>query len=260
MMEKIIAVDLDGTLAQDNAMLSIKTIEDVKTIARMGYKVIITTGRSWLGTRNIYEICELDTPLVMYSGAYVYLPKENKVLKDVTIPKEYIFSLLDDSEFKTIVENIYVEHHDKAAGISDILHASIEQINEFKEKLNFNPTALIINVPCREHQEMLKTYMALHSNDFAYRYWGNNFGEIYNKKLSKKEGIEVVLDYYHLTKKDLIFFGDGQNDIEILEYANTGVAMKNARDYVKEVANEVTDYTNNEDGVVRQIFKKLNVK
>jgi hydroxymethylpyrimidine pyrophosphatase-like HAD family hydrolase len=56
------------------------------------------------------------------------------------------------------------------------------------------------------------------------------------------------MDYLHLSKEDVIAFGDGPNDFEMIEFAGTGVAMGNASDDLKELADYITDAVN-EDGV-----------
>ena len=68
------------------------------------------------------------------------------------------------------------------------------------------------------------------------------------------------MDYYNIKNDHLICFGDGINDFEMLDMAYIGVAMKNGSDELKSKAKYITDYTNNEDGVIKfleKIIKKL---
>ena len=69
--------------------------------------------------------------------------------------------------------------------------------------------------------------------------------------------MEELLKYYNKTNEDLIFFGDGENDKELLEFAGIGVAMKNAADDVKEVADQVTEFDNDNDGAIKHLLKML---
>ncbi len=259
MKEKIIAVDLDGTLTLNNACLSEYTIRGIQEISKLkDYKVIITTGRTWLGTRDPYNASKLNTPVVCYSGAFVYIPSENKILNDVRIEKESLFEMLENEEFRSMLDFIRVEYIDKSATLSNLSNITIKEVKEFEENLSFTPTSLIVAVNKPENQEKMKAFMAK-TDKFAYRYWGYRDGEVYHKEVSKINGIDKVLEYYHTTKDDLIFFGDSQNDVEIIQYANTGVAMLNAAAYIRDMADEVTEYTNNEDGVIKHLFKKLKI-
>ncbi len=260
MKEKMIAIDLDGTLALDNSYLSPYTIQGIQKIANLkDYQVIITTGRTWLGTKAIYDACQLTTPVVLYSGAYVLIPHSHQILQDVRIEKDFLMSLLENEYFLSLLETLIIEYDVQVLRLDHVSQLSKQEIQKFKEKINFVPTSLVLAVNQGKNQELMKSFIA-QSQTYAYRYWGSVYGEVYHQNLSKKEGIDKVLNYYHATQKDLIFFGDGQNDIEILQYAHTGVAMLNAKEYIQKVADEVTEFSNNEDGVIKHLFKKLNIK
>ena len=68
---------------------------------------------------------------------------------------------------------------------------------------------------------------------------GEGTFELYPTAISKAKGIEVVLDQLGLSAKDADAFGDGTNDLEMIEYCGCGVAMGNAQDVVKEAADIV---------------------
>ena len=258
MKEKIIAVDLDGTLAKSDSFLSINTIKGIQKLTQLGYKVILTTGRTWMGTKNLYETTKLDTPLVLYNGAYVYLPSKKQVMQSITIEREFVFELLQNDEFLELIDNVVAEYQEQSFVLRHMSWLPDEIPGDFRKTLQIDPTAVIFRVKNRECQEKMKELIG-RSSEYAYRYWGDHFGEVYHKTLSKKDGIEVVLKYYGATKKDLIFFGDSQNDVEIIEYANVGVAMANAKDYIKAAADEITKYSNDEDGVIRHLFEKIGI-
>lgn len=64
--------------------------------------------------------------------------------------------------------------------------------------------------------------------------------ECYRKDISKLSGIDYVLNKYHLTRDNLMAFGDGENDIEMLQYAAIGVALNNADPKLKKVADYIS--------------------
>ena len=66
-----------------------------------------------------------------------------------------------------------------------------------------------------------------------------NAFEFYSPTISKATGIQKVLDYYHLDQDDTYAFGDGENDLEMIDFCRVGVAMGNACDVLKEKANIV---------------------
>lgn len=246
----IFALDLDGTLAQDNALLSVQTIHQLQQWAKQGVCIVITTGRTWLNAKDIYEVCQLSTPIILYNGAYVYLPKENKVLQSFTLEKEYIHYLLLNEEFASLLAFVVCEYQNQHFEVNLTQNTT----QSFVEKLTINPTSFVIQLKDKKDQEKVKKMIEKNPR-YGYRYWGREWGEVYLKMISKKEGIDVVLNYFHLNSENLIFFGDGQNDVEILQYAKIGVAMKNAKIEIQQYADEITTEDNNHDGVIKHMQK-----
>lgn len=79
------------------------------------------------------------------------------------------------------------------------------------------------------------------------------FVEILNKDVCKGRGLEKMCQALGVSLDETIAFGDGDNDIEFLQMAGRGIAMKNASDGVKKVADQVTKWTNAEDGVIKTL-------
>lgn len=82
---------------------------------------------------------------------------------------------------------------------------------------------------------------------------GGWFIEILNPQVCKGAGLERMCEILDVKPKDAVAFGDGDNDVEFLKVAGKGFAMKNGRAKVKKIADEVTEHTNNEDGVLRTL-------
>ncbi|MBO5095937.1 MAG: HAD hydrolase family protein [Bacilli bacterium] len=86
----------------------------------------------------------------------------------------------------------------------------------------------------------------------------NNKNFKYNKLgLNKVKAIELLLNKLEISKENIVTIRDGENDIEMIKYAGCGIAMSNSPKIVKENANIVTKYSNNEDGVYYAIKKLL---
>jgi len=85
---------------------------------------------------------------------------------------------------------------------------------------------------------------------------GFNFVEIVPRGVNKGTALKLVSDMLKIEQKDIIAFGDNENDIEMLQFAGTGVAMSNAPDHVKAKADIITD-TNDNDGVYKILEKIL---
>ena len=84
--------------------------------------------------------------------------------------------------------------------------------------------------------------------------------EIYLKHISKASAIEYVRKYYGIDKANTIAFGDGVNDIEMIEYVTLGVAMKNAMPEVLAVCNDITKETNDDHGIANYLINHFDLK
>lgn len=89
--------------------------------------------------------------------------------------------------------------------------------------------------------------------------WGgpNPILELSPKGISKAHGVEFLAKTYKIDRKDIIAFGDEHNDAEMIDYAGLGVVMKNGTDKLKRIADDVTEFDNDHDGVANYLQKAL---
>ena len=81
--------------------------------------------------------------------------------------------------------------------------------------------------------------------------------DISQKGIQKYKGISQIAKIENIPNENIIAFGDGLNDIDMLQHSGIGVAMKNALPEVKKISNYVTEKTNDEDGVIAFLEKYL---
>lgn len=253
--DKIIAFDIDGTLARNDAKPSTFTCETIKKLVNEGYHICLVTGRQWISSADIYQKCGLKEACVFCNGAFVYHPIKDVIIHEIKIPKEDVFYFVDNLELLDCVLDIMYEVEWDTYSLKGYPW-NVNQINgDFHQNLKKEPCSLNIIAKSMDQQEKIKAIITSLKN-YNYRYW-NLQGEVYNAEFSKKEGLNHLLDYYHKTEDDLIFFGDASNDKSALMYAKYSVAMKNANDEIKKISRYVSDYTNEEDGAIRFLLKLI---
>ena len=100
-------------------------------------------------------------------------------------------------------------------------------------------------------KQMLTRFYA---ENIEHRRWGAPFPviEIVKRGISKARGIDYVKSYLNIDSSNIIAFGDEDNDLEMIKYAQYGIAMDNGLDDLKHIANHIT-YSNNEDGIGRYL-------
>jgi hydroxymethylpyrimidine pyrophosphatase-like HAD family hydrolase len=79
------------------------------------------------------------------------------------------------------------------------------------------------------------------------------FVEVLSPNVNKGSGFSMLCDRLNCKIEDAVAFGDGDNDLEFIERSGTGIAMKNAKENVKNAADAVTEHSNDEDGVIRHM-------
>ncbi|WP_425203435.1 Cof-type HAD-IIB family hydrolase [Priestia megaterium] len=220
MEQKIIFFDIDGTLLDHDKKLPASTKKAVQLLKEQGHEVAIATGRAPFMFKDLREELDIQT-YISFNGQYIVLNGE--VLYKNPLNKE---ELQDLTAFAVEHDHpvVYMDHEDMKSNIEfhDYIESSISTL-----KIGFT------------HPHHDPTYFEGH--EFST--------DVLPKGGSKARGIETMIEKLGFDKKDVYAFGDGLNDIEMLEFVGNGVAMGNAEEVVKEVANLVTKDVG-EDGIL----------
>lgn len=255
--DMIIALDIDGTLAKDDAYPSEYTCLKIHELIEKGYEIVLVTGRGYISGTEVYKMCNLSNFCVLYNGGLVINPTTQEVLRSVPYPKDLVSDILNNNELMNYISDIMVEDFKTVYSMGNKKWRDNQVSGDLNKLLN-GKDVYAINTWLENHDHQKEVERILNTfKNHRYRYW-NHAGEIYSTEYTKKEGIEAILKYYNKTFDDLIFIGDSDNDIELLKVANISVAMKNANENVKKVAKEITTFTNLEDGAVKYLLHKLN--
>ncbi|CQR47000.1 Sugar phosphatase YidA [Paraliobacillus sp. PM-2] len=266
----LIALDLDGTLLTDNKVISERTKRIVLQAKKEGHIVVIATGRPHRASIDYYHELELNTPMVNFNGALIHHPTDTKWQAlhsplPVRTAKEIIqtcYNLEVKNIMAEVSDDVYIDRYDEE--LMEILHTNKEDnpitIGSLKNELKVDPTSLLIH-PRESHITSLREQLDTdHATVIEHRKWGApwNVIEIVRKGMNKAVGLKRISHYYHIPQENIIAFGDEDNDLEMIEYAGIGVAMGNAIDELKQIANYVTD-NNEQDGIGLFLEKYLNL-
>ncbi len=271
MKKHLIALDLDGTLLYDWLTLDEGTRDYLNKLKEKGHHLVIATGRPYRSSIRFYEQLELDTPLINYNGGLITRPGDPAfdevnilVNRDAVVDifknnKEHI-----DNAFCEIKDDIYL--FKESEDIVELLHffnGATMKIGAFDETLPGGTNGFII--VAKENQgQFIEEYVTKHyPGELMTRNWGSEYRfiiELYTPKTNKGRALRYVADYLGVEQDHIIAFGDGNNDLEMLEFAGTGVAMNNAREELKEVADVVSPHTNQERAIENFLDEYFNKK
>ena len=254
--DKIIALDVDGTITEDCTLPSIETCNQINDLINKGYNIILITGRGFATIKQIYDNCKMNTYCVVFNGSYVFNPITNHVIKNNAFEKGYFNSLINNETFMECIDDLMIEYKDSIYSLNG--HNCYGDQKTSKLDLSFNGNVYCVNTKVSDPSmhKIIEKIVNKHPI-YKYRYW-YHLGEIYNTAITKKDGAEALLKHFNKTFDDLIFIGDSDNDVEILRAAGLGVAMKNGTESAKLAADEITKFDVKEDGAIKHLLEMIN--
>ena len=265
-MEKyLIALDMDGTLLNKNHVISETTSTYLKNLAKQGHIIVIASGRPVRGIMNFYKELELDTPIICYNGAYIYPGKLSDFPEyKFNFPRETILKILKeigDENIENIIletnEDIYLLHNDDSL---DIFFSKVNMcvhLGRIENILDEDPMTTLIKVKDISKSDELSKIVEQYDG-LKLRFWSGRWteiSEIYFEKINKGDALRKIANYYNIPTERIISFGDANNDIELIQVGKYGFAMKNGEVELKQYASKITEFTNDEDGVIKEIQK-----
>ena len=270
----MICLDLDGTLLDSKKRISVRNQRALQAAADAGIEIVPTTGRFYLGIPEEVR----DLPFIHYAitvnGACVRDIRNGKDIVRIEIPAEQAVSImehfdtldvmydcfLDSWGFMTSAQRKLVDKYAPDpvyAGMIRALRSPVPELKEFVrssgkdvQKVQFFCRDLSVRDRELELLPELFTDVAVSS-----AIWNNV--EVNNVRANKGEALRRLCEYTGTDLSEVMAFGDGSNDLTMLEAAGTGVAMGNAVAQVLASADIVTD-TNEADGVAAVIEQILN--
>ena len=248
MSVKIIFLDIDGTLVSFKShQIPTTTLEAIAAVRRRGIKVYIATGRPVFFIDNLSSL-EYDG-MITVTGAHCFT-RSGRVIADSFVPLQDVERLIDyHQHHKNPFPVIFVCQDELfATAINedvhfimqylDVKHIPIKNIKTARGKKIFQMIAFF---GAAKEKDYMQTLMPGCSS----MRWHPLFTDIIAKGTSKSSGIDRVLEYEKISLQDTMAFGDGGNDIPMLSHVNSGVAMGNASDELKALADYVTDDVDN---------------
>lgn len=253
--KKMIVVDLDGTLLNINQECTKRTKKYLKKLKDLGYIIVIATGRVLRSAVTITDGAEFANYVIASAGAVIYDMDNSRMIMKKKIEKEIVKDICDcyNEEFKYINLCDLFYHH-KFVINQNCRHSFEKGINNMDGFLDNCDDIVNITVKFKSNDLIDKYYNMFNKEDLELLVMQDSFGtekclEIFGKGVSKYNAIKVIMDKEGISNQDVIAFGDGLNDVDMIKLSGIGVAMGNALDEVKNVSNYIT-ISHNNDGVI----------
>ncbi|PNI02218.1 Cof-type HAD-IIB family hydrolase [Vibrio diazotrophicus] len=265
-MYKIIALDMDGTLLNSQKQITPRTKQAIALAKEQGVRVVLASGRPIDGMRSKLEELELTSDqdyVLHYNGSMV---------QNVATGEVIYKQIIDGKAAKTIAKlaaELGVNTH-SFSQIHGLITPRVSEFTELESKINdglkitemdFSELeddhpiikTMIVAEPSLLSEAIKKIPAHLHQQ-FTVVQSAPHFLEFLNTQSNKGVGVKAIADHLGVPASQVMCMGDAENDHHMIEYAGMGIAMANAMEETKRIADYIT-LSNDEDGVAAAIEK-----
>ncbi|VWL85943.1 Cof-type HAD-IIB family hydrolase [Oceanivirga miroungae] len=267
MKEKIglIAIDFDGTFLDDSHFK--KDLRYIDKIFSIGIPIIFASGRATAGIVELLSrlgIKDRVNYVIGHNGAEIYDVKNGKIIYDKKLDNKIadgIINLIVSNGFKNPIaihdwEKLYTYNYDKRVDLENDVNftkgINISKISEFPEnklKIMFFATG----------KEVDDIYNLIENSEYKENISQarntNLLVEVTNNGVNKASALKILADKLKIELSDVLAFGNGENDKEMLDEVGFGYAMINSDKVLLENAKYITKYDNNNCGVEKEIIR-----
>lgn len=268
---KILFLDLDGTLLNDEKQITQGNREALQEALRQGHRVVITTGRPLASAKIQNQRLGLTGEgcyIIAFNGAVIYDCGQEQPIYENYLPAQTALRAVRICNRAGVHAHTYdathtlIEPDHDPAAIAYYLSSTgcvSRQVESFDRDMPAKvPKVLAISLTDRPTLEKAERMLKEELSDVVdCLYSSNAYLEVVPKGLNKGTAITRLCDLLGIPIEDSIACGDQENDLNMLKTAGVGVAMANAIDTVKAHADYITVRDNNHDGIAEVVEKFL---
>lgn len=265
-MIKLIAIDLDGTLLDDDKHISLENKMAIQKAKKCGIKIIIASGRPYFRVKDILQQLDLNNNsnyVITYNGGCILIGDNSKIIYEERLSnkdiceiikfldkykcgiylycEDYIFRLNQNLKIANLKIFNKVQFEEKTIG-------ELKKMNYANKIILADEVEIIDEIKTKIPKQFNNQYNIVRSTPY--------FLEFLPINVSKGNAIEILAKILKINKEEVMVIGDEENDLSMFNYAKIKVAMKNANFQIKKRADFITE-SNNNSGVAKAIEKLI---
>jgi len=266
-LSKLLCVDLDGTLLDDDKNISTGNIKAIEEMIARGHKFAIVTGRPLTSALIVARENGLDREgsfIATFNGGQIYDCSKGCVISETRMPMEYAEYVFKKADEAGLHIHTYDDKNVICASKSPELDFYLKN-TKLEGVITENPLDYITKNPIKlivmsmEGRKVLEPF-----RDSIAKWCEGKLSSIFSNphlleysspEIGKGNAIRMLAGILGVDIADVIACGDEENDLSMIEAAGVGVAMVNGTDEVKSVADYITENSNNEDGISEVIAR-----
>lgn len=289
-MYKIAFIDLDGTLLDQYGLVEEESKKILKKVMQQGTDIVIASGRPVDSIKQIAKQIESKNYFISGNGSLIYDIQKDEIIYKETIKKEKALKIIKICNENNIYFNIYT---DKEIISNELKYNILYYYKENQNKDEQNRTKInlvqdvykyieetedeilkiticdenksifgailkkvknIKGIEILEVSHMSRKLIKKGTETIEINYY---YTEIMSKDTDKWKAIKYLIDKLNIKKEEIIAIGDNVNDKKMIENAGLGIAMKGSTKEILEIADCVTEQSNNENGAAKQLEKNV---
>ncbi len=245
----LIALDVDGTLIHEDETVGAAVRDAVARVRDAGHEVMLATGRSWETARPIHETYGLTSRFVVCANGALTMRRDDTVeggyrreFVEVFDPTEVLETIRPHLPSGSFMVEDAAGFRRYTEGMTDWELVNAEQVS-FEELAGHPATRVVVVSPQHDEEEFLSIVERMGLHKVSYAIGWTAWLDIAPDGVNKATAMERVRHALDIPRSRVVAVGDGRNDIDLLLWAaeeGRGVAMGQAPDEVKAVANAVT--------------------
>lgn len=275
---KVIIMDVDGTLTSNDKDVTPKTKEALLKAEEAGAILVLASGRPTSGLLDLAKELQMDKHhglLVAYNGSTVIDCETMEVLFNQALSVEEgkavlehmkkfdrVRPMIDKGEYM-FVNNVYDNWITWKGKPFDVIQYESRggkfklcEVDDLAGFVDFELNKILTTADPEYLQEHYQEMMEPFKDTLSCMFTGDFYFEFTAQGIDKAKALDTVLIPMGYKKEEMIAFGDGHNDASMVKYAGIGVAMENAVQALKDIADEVT-LSNDEDGIAASLYKHM---
>ena len=260
----LIATDLDGTLLDDKKEVTNTTRTILKQLKQQGILFGVATGRPVESTLILSKEWGLDEDLsfmIGMNGGTIYDVRQQEKEEFHLMNGETILEIIEHFKDMNVLFHVMVGNHRYTNLSTPETLEYAELFGEVEIEIDLSTfligkkvNKLIIYLLNPEEMDDVKQRASTFSSELYTSFQtAPRLYEYVHPSINKGFEIKKVCEHFGICLENVAAFGDAQNDKEMLQIVGMGVAMKNACDEIKEVADFVSEFSNKENGMARFI-------
>lgn len=277
-MFKLIAIDLDGTLLNDNKEITSENLSTINKLINIGYEVVIATGRRYYSAKELTRGIDSHMTILANNGNIVRRSEDDRILFSSYMDNMGFKQIIRDGATRNLQAIVHVDYFTEGYDMvvqQDFKHDSYSEFfHKSEQRLKAIPSVELYNLervlaivyagdkaPLSSfNNHILKTYPNLYNSHVMENIdIAEAMLEVMHPQGSKWKSLIKYANSLGILPEEIICIGDNNNDLEMIINAGLGIAMKNGSSLIKQAADIVTIKDNNESGVAFELKRVLNI-